>query len=79
MKQEFDFIELAGTLYTPATSKHILNIANGKKFDKLKSINENRPIIVIQRNINDISSSRYKLLAKSIDAITTIELINKPV
>ena len=44
----------------------------------LKSINENRPIIVIQRNINDISSSRYKLLAKSIDAITTIELTNKP-
>ena len=38
MKREFDFIELAGTLYTPATSKHILNIANGKKFDKLKSV-----------------------------------------
>ncbi len=37
-KREFDFIELGGTLYTPATSKHILAIANGEKFDKLKSV-----------------------------------------
>ena len=38
IKREFDFLELGGTIYTPSISKHILVIANGQKFDKLKSV-----------------------------------------
>ena len=38
MKREFDFLELGGTLYTPSISKHILSIANGDKFPKVKSV-----------------------------------------
>jgi citrate lyase beta subunit len=38
MYREFDYINLGGTMYTPATSKNILDIANGEKFDFLKSV-----------------------------------------
>ncbi|MEA3497953.1 MAG: HpcH/HpaI aldolase/citrate lyase family protein [Campylobacterota bacterium] len=36
--RKFDFVSLGGTLYTPAISKHILDIANGIKFPEVKSV-----------------------------------------
>lgn len=36
--REFDHIELGATLYTPATNKNISAIANGEKFEFLRSV-----------------------------------------
>jgi citrate lyase beta subunit len=38
MFREFDYIELGGTMYTPAISPHIISIANGEKFPFLQSV-----------------------------------------
>ena len=38
MFREFHYIELGGTLYTPATNKNLLAIASGEKFPFLKSV-----------------------------------------
>lgn len=38
MFREFSYIELGGTLYTPATNKNLLAIASGVKFPFLKSV-----------------------------------------
>lgn len=38
MFREFDYIELGGTLYTPAINKSILSLASGEKFPFLKSM-----------------------------------------
>lgn len=38
MFREFDHIQLGGTMYTPATNKNLLSIANGEKFPYLKSV-----------------------------------------
>jgi len=36
--REFSYIDLGGTLYTPAINKNILQIANGQKFPFLRSV-----------------------------------------